>query len=924
MIAASGWLWMDQAGFAVSRYLLSALWQSSILLLAVWALTWLLRNRPPAVRHAFWLTALLLMPALPAITAGARIAGAPQSPVFAMPAYPGAAGMESANPQSKSPARSELAALPAPSSPSAAGMAPAQSPAALSPAENGAVNARAAVSNAAVAAAAPQSSFASPSPAMPTAASFPWAWGLLAYLAGLACFFAPALVGRYRLRQWVLSAIPITDERSLAAFRRAREMLGLRRESLALESSCAPAPFSTGILRARILLPKGLAASLSDEELQSVALHEMAHVKRRDPLVLSLAALIRAFFFFHPLAWLAGRQISTLAEHSADDVVLDATRKPLPYAKLLARIAERLPRDSFTGEMATGLLFGKSVFLRRVEAILSERRNQVRRLTRLTMAGAIAAMLISVSLAVALPLGDQPSSKTGRSENGAALPVNAIAAAVVAPGITLTQPGAGAVPSGSAAEKEAGAAAPMRYGFKSGKKYVYEVTITANVDETTETRQGLSIYEVKSSEGGKITLNHSGSLKLNRASAPRRTIRPSFDSPWLISDSVLWNAGDLTITDLGKVIKSDVQTPLPYLLGDYEILVLDDLPPESKDKWEFTNPLLVTQKGRSSFPPIPHGPFGETERSSVKRSGEERVSYAKAGVVDDGLRLRKTYELKTDEKSSGGAWREMTGEGEEVFDTKEGVIRSCAMNYELRLNEKNVTVRIPVRVEYHLLDPEESAKRLAELEAKRAEARAEAAKAKEPKALEPGEREKLIKELKSSDQWTARAAADRLARVPKPEKPDDVAQALAALLSDRDDFTRTSAVKALAVWATRDSVPALIKALDDKSIFVRAPAMEALGRLKSKDAAEAVAKQLPNLQGRGEAVKALKAMGAIAEQAVIPYLKDRDTFVRNEACKILEEIGTAKSVAALEDFASNGNVFDKQAAEKAIKAIKAR
>ena len=53
---------------------------------------------------------------------------------------------------------------------------------------------------------------------------------------------------------------------------------------------------------------------------------------------------MRAVLFFHPLVWLACRQVSALAEETAcDDAVLDATGEPLSYAKMLARLAERFP-----------------------------------------------------------------------------------------------------------------------------------------------------------------------------------------------------------------------------------------------------------------------------------------------------------------------------------------------------------------------------------------------------------------------------------------------------------------------------------------------------------------------------------------------------------------------------------------------------
>ena len=87
MMPAGWWAWLDRAGFDVVRLLLSALWQSSLLFVAAGGLCWLLRRRRPAARHAVWVAALLLAPALPALTRMASSVGSPQAPVPVIPAY---------------------------------------------------------------------------------------------------------------------------------------------------------------------------------------------------------------------------------------------------------------------------------------------------------------------------------------------------------------------------------------------------------------------------------------------------------------------------------------------------------------------------------------------------------------------------------------------------------------------------------------------------------------------------------------------------------------------------------------------------------------------------------------------------------------------------------------------------------------------
>jgi hypothetical protein len=382
---------LDRLGFAAMQYLLSALWQSSLLFAATFALAWFLRKRRASVRHLIWVAALLLAPLLPVLTSGVRRAGAPQAPVSVLPAYAVSAPVPRMEPLPEPPPSPVVLtpSLPVPS-----------------------VWAQREIES---------------HPVMPAPRNHPWVWCLASYGVGLTLLFAWIAAGRLRIRHWIRSARPAKCERVLAVFRSALEetQLSSHRAPLpflsllsgveVLEGLGVPAPISTGILHPRVLLPIGLADRFSDEELRALALHEIAHLRRRDPLVLTLAALVRAVLFFHPLVWPAARQISALAEQCADDAVLEATGQPLPYAKMLARLAEELPPRPFATEMATGILLSKGAFLRRVEAILGDR-DRVRRLTRRALVGTLIAVLVSLVIVLAVPLGEKKDPNSASSE----------------------------------------------------------------------------------------------------------------------------------------------------------------------------------------------------------------------------------------------------------------------------------------------------------------------------------------------------------------------------------------------------------------------------------------------------------------------------------------------------------------------------
>jgi prepilin-type processing-associated H-X9-DG protein len=163
---------------------------------------------------------------------------------------------------------------------------------------------------------------------------------------------------------------------------------------------------------------------------------------------------------------------------------------------------------------------------------------------------------------------------------------------------------------------------------------------------------------------------------------------------------------------------------------------------------------------------------------------------------------------------------------------------------------------------------------------------------------------------------------------PAKVEPAKVAAALREALKHPEE--RRLAVEALALYPAPENEQALIdflatapgQAVDEN--FMRENALRQLGKFGNGQAAEAVAKNLTNSRLRGTAGQALTAMGAVAEDAVVPYLQNEDTAVQREACVVLRSIGTSKSVGALQPLAESRNAGVKRAAQGALEAIQGR
>ncbi len=81
------------------------------------------------------------------------------------------------------------------------------------------------------------------------------------------------------------------------------------------------------------------------EQIRSVLLHELAHIKRRDWFWQMIATAICALHWFNPLAWLALQRIRIESEKACDDLVLQTGVKSTDYAQHLLDIARELTQS---------------------------------------------------------------------------------------------------------------------------------------------------------------------------------------------------------------------------------------------------------------------------------------------------------------------------------------------------------------------------------------------------------------------------------------------------------------------------------------------------------------------------------------------------------------------------------------------------
>jgi beta-lactamase regulating signal transducer with metallopeptidase domain len=182
-----------------------------------------------------------------------------------------------------------------------------------------------------------------------------WQFPIAVWSAGFVLIAARLLPGWLRLRRWRKLSSRVTNMRILAETREAALTLDLHSVPEVRLAKFRVMPAACGLWRGTVFLPED-ALRWNREELRMVLLHEMAHLKRRDPGMQALGYLACALHWFNPLVWMLHRTWLRERELACDALVLSTGVAPRGYARHLVEIADRFrqmaPRPLLSAAMA--------------------------------------------------------------------------------------------------------------------------------------------------------------------------------------------------------------------------------------------------------------------------------------------------------------------------------------------------------------------------------------------------------------------------------------------------------------------------------------------------------------------------------------------------------------------------------------------
>jgi len=172
-----------------------------------------------------------------------------------------------------------------------------------------------------------------------------WTWQrgiLLLWGAGFVVSIGISLLLALRLRARIRKLSMLPDRATGKLLRRAERLLGIQRGPSLRLMPDLKSPALTVSLRPILLLPERFTNALADEELALSLLHELTHYKRRDHLVSLLLLILRAVWWFHPIAWLLVQSMRIDMEAACDARVARSLEREekLRYVNLLLELGQ--------------------------------------------------------------------------------------------------------------------------------------------------------------------------------------------------------------------------------------------------------------------------------------------------------------------------------------------------------------------------------------------------------------------------------------------------------------------------------------------------------------------------------------------------------------------------------------------------------
>jgi len=189
-------------------------------------------------------------------------------------------------------------------------------------------------------------------------------WLLRFWALGFAVGMLRIATGLWYIRRLRRSAHPVQDE-WLDMVKRLSDSLNINRV-VAMAEAGISSPMVVGFMKPIILFPVGLLSGLTTEQVETILVHELSHIRRQDYIINLVQSIVETIFFFNPFALLMSSMIREERENCCDDMVIAKGISPISYVRTLAQ----LEASRSSSKLALGFAGNQNQLLNRIKRIM--------------------------------------------------------------------------------------------------------------------------------------------------------------------------------------------------------------------------------------------------------------------------------------------------------------------------------------------------------------------------------------------------------------------------------------------------------------------------------------------------------------------------------------------------------------------------
>ena len=209
----------------------------------------------------------------------------------------------------------------------------------------------------------------------------------------------------------------------------------------------------------------------------------------------------------------------------------------------------------------------------------------------------------------------------------------------------------------------------------------------------------------------RLALDFSGHVISN--GAPRvvgRMTMPGFPN-------IEHDRGKLLVSERGELLNYGGSVQLPYLLGPVGAFPIEPLGGDNQRSWRTQQATTLTQTtGAPASGPFSirfrhrsRSPFGQSQTQVVVTPAMETSTYELGSTSGHLATIRKQYTFETLGAAGSAPVAKMTGDGTLTFNLAKGYAEKMDFKATLVRTVSNVTVTVPLSLEWHRLSPAEVA-----------------------------------------------------------------------------------------------------------------------------------------------------------------------------------------------------------------------